>query len=191
MTDPEAQLRNALLDLGHVQAFDQFRTAADPAQRLRPQCRISTLTDNVSQVAQTAAFTGSSSNVRRSRTRAGRPQRRRPLQAGRPLSARSRCVEQSGAELEAGPGARIVAGPPLVARRRDHRVLKDLRCCYRNLARPACGGDRGARLPGQSPASPTRAADAPHSALRCHDCACLIVLSAQPSKERVGCPRST
>jgi hypothetical protein len=24
MTDPEAQLRNALLDLGHVQAFDQL-----------------------------------------------------------------------------------------------------------------------------------------------------------------------
>jgi hypothetical protein len=34
MTDPEAHLRDALLDLGRVQAFDQLWAAANPAQRL-------------------------------------------------------------------------------------------------------------------------------------------------------------
>jgi hypothetical protein len=47
------------------------------------------LSDNVSEAKRGVAFTGSSSDVRRSRTRADHPQRRRPLQAARPLSAQS------------------------------------------------------------------------------------------------------
>ena len=110
------------------------------------------------------------------------------------VSARSRCVEGSGAEYplswKHGPALESSLGPRSSPEGATIASSKDLRCCYRHLVRPACGGG-GGRLPGQSAASPARAADAPRSALRCHDCACVILLSAAPSKERVRCLRST
>jgi len=70
------------------------------------------LSDNVSEAERAVAFTGSSSDVRRSRTRASRPQRRRPLQAGRPLSAqREVAVDREGARAGTKAGGIRQAEP--------------------------------------------------------------------------------
>jgi len=112
MTDPEAQLRNALLDLGHVQAFEQFRTAADPAAAPKTSVPdLSTLTDNARKWRRLCFHRKQQqcqevTNTRRSSPSVAvrsRPDARFPRVAGG--------VEQSGAERKQAPALESSLGP--------------------------------------------------------------------------------